>query len=62
MAKKDSKDRTGCEMEETPESRPVSETQEQPQRPVTPVREKIGEGHGNLRGRSDWFRKRSGDS
>lgn len=30
-------------------------------RPVTPVREKIGEKRGNLQRRGDWFRQRSGD-
>jgi len=28
--------------------------------PLTPSGVKVGEGPGNLRGRADWFRKRSG--
>lgn len=61
MAKKVPSEPKDCEAEESSEPRPDSEPRE-PQRPVTPVREKIGEERGNLRRRSDWFRKRSGDS
>jgi hypothetical protein len=66
MAKKTPKDQTGCDTEETSGSRPESEEQKpeeaESEESVTPVREKIGEPRGNLRGRSDWFRRRSGDS
>jgi len=60
MAKKMPTRPDGCEPEETSGAAPVVETEEQ-QRPVAPVREKIGEARGNLRQRSDWFRKRSGE-
>jgi hypothetical protein len=60
MAKKTPTSRNGCELEETSGPAPATETEEQ-QRPVAPVREKIGEARGNLRQRSDWFRKRSGE-
>ncbi len=60
MAKKTPTSQNGCESEESSGPAPVAETEEQ-QRPVSPVREKIGEGPGNLRQRSDWFRKRSGE-
>jgi len=29
---------------------------------IRPVKKRIGEGHGNLRRRQSWFRKRTGDS
>ncbi len=61
MVKKTPSSPNDCESAETSETPPASETQEQ-ERPVAPVRQKIGEARGNLRQRSDWFRKRSGDS
>lgn len=61
MAEKTPGSRNGCESEETSKPPPAVETEVQ-KRPVAPVREKIGEERGNLRQRSDWFRKRFGDS
>jgi len=60
MVKKTPTSREGCEPEQP--SGPASAAEpEDLERPVAPVREKIGEAPGNLRQLSDWFRKRSGE-
>jgi hypothetical protein len=60
MANKTPSNPDGCKSEEPSGPAPASEAEEH-QRPVAPVRQKIGEAAGNLRQRSDWFRKRTGE-
>lgn len=57
---KESSDRENCEPEEEPSDSPSARGEEKKERAVPPVREKIGEARGNLRQRSEWFRRRSG--
>ncbi len=60
MSDKSSEGSAGCEQEETLESPPAVEPKK-PTRGVRAVREKIGEGRGNLERRSDWFKRRTSD-